>query len=169
MKQLAPCYVLPWTTVPCQGMTASMASSKAQMVVCSASVSIVSSLPSLCVEPKGLLMHVKQIWQPLGFDSHTDMFIIITAYSHPWSLCKAPEDHQNDPVSSPIATHASAFEWLLCPWSDDLSLNSFRWLLSWLGKILLPAMPDGIREGWFWLWSVWVQHPHDQVPTFNLH
>lgn len=54
MKQSAPCYVLPWTTAPCQGMTAPMASNKTKMDACSASVSTVSSLSSLYVQAKGL-------------------------------------------------------------------------------------------------------------------
>lgn len=54
MKLLAPCCVLPWKTARCLGTTAPMASNRTRMDVCSASVWVVSALPSLDAAPRGV-------------------------------------------------------------------------------------------------------------------
>lgn len=109
--------------------------------------------------------HAKNNWQKLGFDSN----ILMNAYLRPWLQSLQGSLSQECSCKQPHSISFLCLWWMLCPLSDDLSLNFSRWLLSWPGKILFPAMPDGIREGWFWLRGVWVQHPYAEVPTFDLH
>lgn len=178
MRQSAPFCALLWKTAPCQWMTALMASIKTKMDVSSASALPVSSRSSFHAELLSLRM---------AFRDLDDIYLFAYACVKKnlaivwfWLQRQHADIHQSLFVSLQDAlSQACSCDQPLCmsrlcclmdcSGHDQLtSLNSFRWLLSWLGKILFSAMSKGIWKGWFWLWGVWVQHPHIQVPTTDL-